>query len=114
MTQLPLVSHWIDGAERPGTSGRISPVFDPALGIVTKNVPLANSSEIEAAMIGINVPIPVPVAYFSFGGWKNSLFGDTKAQGAEGVHFFTRGKAITSRWLDPSHGGITLGFPQNG
>jgi malonate-semialdehyde dehydrogenase (acetylating)/methylmalonate-semialdehyde dehydrogenase len=70
-------------------------------------------NEIEVGMIGINVPIPVPVAFFSFGGWKNSLFGDTKAHGAEGVHFFTRGKAITSRWLDPSHGGINLGFPQN-
>jgi malonate-semialdehyde dehydrogenase (acetylating)/methylmalonate-semialdehyde dehydrogenase len=70
-------------------------------------------NEVEVGMIGINVPIPVPVAYYSFGGWKNSLFGDTKAHGAEGVHFFTRGKAITSRWLDPSHGGINLGFPQN-
>ena len=70
-------------------------------------------NEIEVGMIGINVPIPVPVAYYSFGGWKNSLFGDTKAHGTEGVHFFTRGKAITSRWLDPSHGGINLGFPQN-
>jgi malonate-semialdehyde dehydrogenase (acetylating)/methylmalonate-semialdehyde dehydrogenase len=70
-------------------------------------------NEIEVGMIGINVPIPVPVAYYSFGGWKNSLFGDTKAHGAEGVHFFTRGKAITSRWLNPSHGGINLGFPQN-
>ena len=70
-------------------------------------------NEIEVGMIGINVPIPVPVAYYSFGGWKNSLFGDTKAHGVEGVHFFTRGKAITSRWLNPSHGGINLGFPQN-
>jgi malonate-semialdehyde dehydrogenase (acetylating)/methylmalonate-semialdehyde dehydrogenase len=70
-------------------------------------------NEIEVGMVGINVPIPVPVAYYSFGGWKNSLFGDTKAHGVEGVHFFTRGKAITSRWLDPSHGGINLGFPQN-
>ena len=70
-------------------------------------------NEIQVGMIGINVPIPVPVASYSFGGWKNSLFGDTKAHGVEGVHFFTRGKAITSRWLDPSHGGINLGFPQN-
>jgi len=70
-------------------------------------------NEIEVGMIGINVPIPVPVAYYSFGGWKQSLFGDTKAHGVEGVHFFTRGKAVTSRWLDPSHGGINLGFPQN-
>jgi malonate-semialdehyde dehydrogenase (acetylating)/methylmalonate-semialdehyde dehydrogenase len=70
-------------------------------------------NEVEVGMVGINVPIPVPMAYFSFGGWKASLFGDTHAHGTEGVHFFTRGKAITSRWLDPSHGGIELGFPQN-
>jgi malonate-semialdehyde dehydrogenase (acetylating)/methylmalonate-semialdehyde dehydrogenase len=70
-------------------------------------------NEVEVGMVGINVPIPVPMAYYSFGGWKASLFGDTHAHGAEGVHFFTRGKAITSRWLDPSHGGIELGFPQN-
>jgi malonate-semialdehyde dehydrogenase (acetylating)/methylmalonate-semialdehyde dehydrogenase len=65
-------------------------------------------------MVGINVPIPVPVGYFSFGGWKDSLFGDTKAYGPDAIRFFTREKAITSRWLDPSHGGINLGFPQNG
>jgi malonate-semialdehyde dehydrogenase (acetylating)/methylmalonate-semialdehyde dehydrogenase len=69
--------------------------------------------EVQVGMIGINVPIPVPVATFSFGGWKDSLFGDTKAHGAEGVKFFTQLKAVTSRWLDPSHGGINLGFPQN-
>ena len=70
-------------------------------------------NEVEVGMVGINVPIPVPMAYYSFGGWKNSLFGDSHAHGTEGVHFFTRGKVITSRWLDPSHGGINLGFPQN-
>ncbi|MDN4640045.1 CoA-acylating methylmalonate-semialdehyde dehydrogenase [Agreia sp. PsM10] len=70
-------------------------------------------NEVQVGMIGVNVPIPVPVATFSFGGWKASLFGDTKAHGAEGVRFFTQQKAITSRWLDPSHGGINLGFPQN-
>jgi len=69
-------------------------------------------SEVEVGMIGINVPIPVPVAYYSFGGWKNSLFGDTHAHGTEGVHFFTRAKVVTSRWPDPSHGGVNLGFPQ--
>jgi len=70
-------------------------------------------NEVHVGMIGINVPIPVPTAYYSFGGWKNSLFGDTHAHGTEGVHFFTRGKVVTSRWLDPSHGGINLGFPLN-
>lgn len=70
-------------------------------------------NEVQVGMIGINVPIPVPVATFSFGGWRSSLFGDTKAHGAEGVRFFTQAKAITSRWLDPSHGGVDLGFPQN-
>ena len=68
---------------------------------------------VEVGMVGINVPIPVPVSFFSFGGWKASLFGDSHAYGMEGVHFYTRGKVITSRWLDPSHGGINLGFPQN-
>ena len=68
-------------------------------------------NEIEVGMIGINVPIPVPMAYYSFGGWKASLFGDSHAHGTEGVHFFSRGKVVTSRWLDPSHGGINLGFP---
>ncbi|MFE2374365.1 CoA-acylating methylmalonate-semialdehyde dehydrogenase [Streptomyces sp. NPDC059398] len=71
------------------------------------------SQEIKVGMVGINVPIPVPMAYYSFGGWKHSLFGDSHAHGTDGVHFFTRGKVITSRWLDPSHGGINLGFPQN-
>jgi malonate-semialdehyde dehydrogenase (acetylating)/methylmalonate-semialdehyde dehydrogenase len=69
--------------------------------------------EVKVGMIGINVPVPVPMAYYSFGGWKSSLFGDTHAHGVDGLHFFTRGKVITSRWLDPSHGGLNLGFPQN-
>ncbi|WP_344055660.1 CoA-acylating methylmalonate-semialdehyde dehydrogenase [Microbacterium lacus] len=71
-------------------------------------------NEVQVGMIGINVPIPVPVAYHSFGGWKQSLFGDAKAYGVHGFDFFTREKAVTSRWLDPAaHGGINLGFPQN-
>jgi malonate-semialdehyde dehydrogenase (acetylating)/methylmalonate-semialdehyde dehydrogenase len=73
--------------------------------------------EVEVGMIGINVPVPVPMAYYSFGGWKNSLFGDTHAHGTEGVHFFTRGKVVTTRWIDPARrgdaGGIDLGFPRN-
>ncbi|WEV77320.1 CoA-acylating methylmalonate-semialdehyde dehydrogenase [Janibacter cremeus] len=69
--------------------------------------------EVQVGMVGINVPIPTPMSYYSFGGWKNSLFGDTHAHGIEGVHFFTRTKAVTQRWLDPSHGGLDLGFPQN-
>ncbi len=69
--------------------------------------------EATVGMIGINVPIPVPVAYHSFGGWKASLFGDAKAYGPHGFDFFTAEKAVTSRWLDPSHGGINLGFPQH-
>lgn len=70
-------------------------------------------NEIQVGMVGVNVPIPVPVAYFSFGGWKHSLFGDSRAHGEEGFRFFTRQKVVTSRWLDPSHGGLNLGFPQN-
>jgi malonate-semialdehyde dehydrogenase (acetylating)/methylmalonate-semialdehyde dehydrogenase len=71
-------------------------------------------NEVEVGMVGINVPIPVPMAYYSFGGWKSSLFGDSHAYGMEGVHFYTRTKAVTARWLDPSHGGVNLGFPTNG
>jgi malonate-semialdehyde dehydrogenase (acetylating)/methylmalonate-semialdehyde dehydrogenase len=70
-------------------------------------------NEVEVGMVGVNVPIPVPVSYYSFGGWKASLFGDSHAYGTDGIHFFTRAKVVTSRWLDPSHGGINLGFPQN-
>ncbi|TFD47697.1 CoA-acylating methylmalonate-semialdehyde dehydrogenase [Cryobacterium frigoriphilum] len=70
-------------------------------------------NEVQVGMVGINVPIPVPVASHSFGGWKDSLFGASKAYGPAGVDFFTREKAVTSRWLDPSHGGINLGFPQH-
>jgi len=69
--------------------------------------------EIEAGMVGINVPIPVPMAYFSFGGWNDSLFGDTHMHGTEGVHFYTRGKVVTSRWADPHTRGPDLGFPTN-
>ncbi len=68
--------------------------------------------EVQAGMVGINVPIPVPVAYYSFGGWKNSLFGDTHIYGPEGIHFYTRGKVVTSRWPDPATSKVDLGFPQ--
>ena len=68
--------------------------------------------EVEAGMVGINVPIPVPVAYYSFGGWKNSLFGDLHMYGPEGVQFYTRAKIVTSRWPDPGTSKIDLGFPR--
>jgi malonate-semialdehyde dehydrogenase (acetylating)/methylmalonate-semialdehyde dehydrogenase len=101
--------------------------YDDALALVNTN-PYGNGAaiftndggaarrfehDVEVGMVGINVPIPVPVAYYSFGGWKNSLFGDAHAHGTDGVHFYTRGKVVTTRWLDPSHGGLNLGFPQN-
>src|SRR5205814_1607956 len=66
----------------------------------------------EGATVGINVPIPVPVAYYSFGGWKNSLFGDLHVYGPEGIQFYTRGKVVTSRWPDPATSKVDLGFPQ--
>src|SRR5258707_8331461 len=101
--------------------------FDEALQLVNDN-PYGNGTaiftndggaarrfqnEVEGGMVGINVPIPVPGAYYSFGGWKASLFGDNHAHGIEGVQFYTRGKAITRRWLDPSHRGINPGFSEN-
>ena len=124
---------------RPGMSCYTDEIFGPvlsvvrassyeqAVGVVNAN-PYGNGTaiftndggaarrfthEIEVGMVGINVPIPVPMAFYSFGGWKSSLFGDTHVHGTEGVHFYTRGKAVTSRWLDPSHGGVSLGFPVN-
>jgi malonate-semialdehyde dehydrogenase (acetylating)/methylmalonate-semialdehyde dehydrogenase len=68
--------------------------------------------DVQAGMVGINVPIPVPVAYYSFGGWKNSLFGDSHIYGPEGINFYTRGKVVTSRWPDPATSKVDLGFPQ--
>jgi malonate-semialdehyde dehydrogenase (acetylating) / methylmalonate-semialdehyde dehydrogenase len=68
--------------------------------------------ECQAGMVGINVPIPVPVSYYSFGGWKDSLFGDTHMYGPDGIHFFTKTKVVTSRWPDPSTSSVDLGFPQ--
>jgi acyl-CoA reductase-like NAD-dependent aldehyde dehydrogenase len=118
-----LVQHWIDGAHTPGVSGRRGDVFQPATGVVARQVVLAEQADVDTAvasavkvtvgMIGINVPIPVPMAYYSFGGWKDSLFGDTHVHGAEGVHFYTRAKAVTARWPRQA-GGVDLGFPTHG
>ncbi len=68
--------------------------------------------EVNVGMVGVNVPIPVPVAYYSFGGWKSSLFGDRHIYGPEGIDFYTRTKAVTSRWPDPKTSKVDLGFPQ--
>jgi malonate-semialdehyde dehydrogenase (acetylating)/methylmalonate-semialdehyde dehydrogenase len=100
--------------------------YDEALGLVNANR-YANGvaiftndggaarrfqNEVQVGMVGVNVPIPVPMAYYSFGGWKSSLFGDAHVHGREGIHFYTRGKVVTSRWPDPQHRGVNLGFPQ--
>jgi len=69
--------------------------------------------EIQVGMVGINVPIPVPMSYYSFGGWKQSLFGDLHIYGPDGIRFYTRNKVVIERWPDPRHGGVDLGFPQN-
>jgi malonate-semialdehyde dehydrogenase (acetylating)/methylmalonate-semialdehyde dehydrogenase len=69
--------------------------------------------DVEAGMVGINVPIPVPVASYSFGGWKSSLFGDLHMYGPEGIQFYTRAKVVTSRWPDPGQSKVDLGFPQS-
>jgi malonate-semialdehyde dehydrogenase (acetylating)/methylmalonate-semialdehyde dehydrogenase len=67
--------------------------------------------EIHVGMIGINVPIPVPMAFYSFGGWKSSLFGDTHVHGPEGVKFYTRGKVVTTRWPEDATDGGHMHFP---
>jgi malonate-semialdehyde dehydrogenase (acetylating)/methylmalonate-semialdehyde dehydrogenase len=124
---------------RPGTSAYDDEIFGPVLGVARvesyeEAVRLVNENpygngvalftrdggvarrfqfEVQAGMVGINVPIPVPVAYYSFGGWKASLFGDLHAYGRDGIAFYTRGKVVTSRWPDPATSRIDLGFPQN-
>ena len=69
--------------------------------------------DVDAGMVGINVPVPVPVAYYSFGGWGDSLFGDSHAYGPEGINFYTKAKVVTSRWPDPATSQVDLGFPRN-
>jgi malonate-semialdehyde dehydrogenase (acetylating)/methylmalonate-semialdehyde dehydrogenase len=100
--------------------------YDEALRLVNEN-PWGNGTAIftrdggaarkfqldaQAGMVGINVPIPVPVGWYSFGGWKASLFGDLHAYGPESVQFYTRGKVVTARWPDPATSRVNLGFPQ--
>ena len=101
--------------------------YDEALRIINAN-PYGNGTAIftrdggaarqfqfdaEVGMVGINVPVPVPVAYYSFGGWKSSLFGDLHMYGPEGVQFYTKAKVVTSRWPDPAASKVDLGFPQS-
>jgi malonate-semialdehyde dehydrogenase (acetylating)/methylmalonate-semialdehyde dehydrogenase len=129
----------LDGVE-PGTPAYDDEIFGPVLSVVRvpsydDAVALVNANpygngialftrdggaarrfqrEVQVGMIGINVPIPVPVASHSFGGWKASLFGDAQMYGPEGIRFYTRPKVVTSRWPDPASSTIDLGFPTNG
>ena len=89
--------------------------FGNGTGIFTRDGATARAFEfdVEAGMVGINVPIPVPVGSFSFGGWKDSLFGDTHIYGPESINFYTRSKVVTTRWPDPEQSRVDLGFPSN-
>ena len=123
----PTMSVYRDEVFGPVLSVVRVPSYDAALALVNANqygngtalftrdggVARQFVGEVEVGMVGVNVPIPVPMAYYSFGGWKSSLFGDTHAHGTEGVHFYTRGKVVTTRWPKPGTGGIDLGFPRN-
>jgi malonate-semialdehyde dehydrogenase (acetylating)/methylmalonate-semialdehyde dehydrogenase len=71
-------------------------------------------NEIQVGMVGINVPIPVPLSFYSFGGWKDSIFGSHAIYGPDGIHFYTKQKVVITRWPDPIHRGVDLGFPQHG
>jgi malonate-semialdehyde dehydrogenase (acetylating)/methylmalonate-semialdehyde dehydrogenase len=128
----------LDGLE-PGMRAYDDEIFGPVLGVVRvatldDAIALVNANqygngvalftrdggvarrferEIEVGMVGINVPIPVPVAWHSFGGWKASIFGDTAIYGPEGIRFYTRQKVVSTRWPEPSPSALDLGFPAN-
>ena len=102
--------------------------YEDAIGLINDN-PFGNGTavftndggaarkfqnEIQVGMVGINVPIPVPLSFYSFGGWNDSAFGDHAIYGPEGIHFYTRPKVVIQRWPDPMHRGVDLGFPQHG
>jgi malonate-semialdehyde dehydrogenase (acetylating)/methylmalonate-semialdehyde dehydrogenase len=122
----PEMSVYTDEIFGPVLSVVRSGSFDEAVALINAN-PYANGtaiftrdggaarrfqSDVEVGMVGVNVPVPVPVAHYSFGGWKSSLFGDAHIYGPEGIGFYTRGKVVTSRWPDPATSRVDLGFPQ--
>ena len=88
--------------------------YGNGVAIFTRDGGAASSFQhrVNVGMIGINVPIPVPVAAYSFGGWKDSLFGDLHMYGPDGIRFYTQGKVVTTRWPDPATSGVDLGFPR--
>ena len=121
----PQMSIYATRSSVPSCRSCASTTYDDAARLLSEN-PYANGvaiftrdggaarrfeREVDAGMVGVNVPIPVPMAYYSFGGWKQSLFGDTHVHGPEGVHFYTRAKVVTTRWSDPATRGPDLGFP---
>ena len=122
----PAMSVYTDEIFGPVLSVLRAPSYAAALELVNAN-PYGNGTaiftndggaarrfqnEVEVGMIGINVPIPVPMAFYSFGGWKASLFGDLHVHGTEGIKFYTRSKVVTTRWPDPATSAVDLGFPQ--
>ena len=123
---------------RPGMAVYDDEIFGPVLSVVraatyTEAIELVNANqygngvaiftrdggaarqftaEVTCGMVGVNVPIPVPVATYSFGGWKDSLFGDAHMYGPAGIDFYTRTKVVTTRWPDPASSSVDLGFPK--
>ena len=89
--------------------------YGNGVAIFTRNGHAARefAARVNVGMVGINVPIPVPVGSFSFGGWKDSLFGDSHIYGPESIHFYTRSKVVTTRWPNPDQSKVDLGFPSN-
>lgn len=129
---MKLVEHIINGEQSSAAGCATTPIYNPATGEHTANVALINDHEygngtaiftrdgdtardfaekIQVGMVGINVPIPVPVAYHSFGGWKRSMFGAHGIYGPESVHFYTKLKTVTSQWPTGIRSGASFTFP---
>lgn len=114
-TTTRTVKHWINGVQTDGTTGRTQPTYNPPTGEVSAQLTLGDASTVdEAEMVGINVPIPVPVGTSRSVAGRTHLSATTTAQGSEGLRFYSRAKVVTTRWPhEETLAGPSMNFPGN-